>query len=71
MNKWLEIFLGLVFVIGAILVAWYSGVQNWQWFGISWNFKHAAWEVLKGGAFWFVVMIGLLFLMLGISDLKE
>jgi len=36
-----------------------------------WDFGTAAWEVLKGGVVWFVIMIGLLFLMLGISDLKE
>jgi len=69
MNKWLELLLGLILVIAAILVAWYS--TGWTLFGFSLNFKHAAWEVLKGGVFWFVVGIGLLFIMLGISDLKE
>jgi len=67
MNKWLEILLGLILVIGAILFAYYS--QPWV-FGVSWNFWHAAWEFLKGGIIWFVIMIGLLFLMLGISDLR-
>jgi len=67
MNKWIEILFGLVLIIGAILVAWYSQ----QWCGDFWNFKHAAWEFLKGGLFWFIALIGLLFLMLGISDLKE
>lgn len=66
MNKWLELFVGLVFVIGAILVAWYS--VNW---GSFWNFRHAAWEFLKGGVVWFVIGIGLLFILLGISDLRE
>ena len=56
---------GLILVIGAILIAFYS--QAWG----RWNFFAPAWTVLKGGFFWFVVMIGLLFLMLGISDLKE
>lgn len=66
MNKWLELLFGLILVIAAILVAWYSA--GW---GSFWNFKHAAWEFLKGGVFWFVVMIGALFVLLGISDLKE
>lgn len=67
MNKWIEILLGLVLIIGAILIAWYS-LSLW---GSFWNFKIAAWEFLKGGVFWFIIMIGLLFLMLGISDLRE
>lgn len=66
MNKWLEILFGLILIIAVILVAWYSP----SWGGI-WNFKTAAWEFLKGGVVWFVILIGLLFLMLGISDLKE
>lgn len=67
MNKWVEILLGLVLIIVAIWVAWYSPI----WWGSFWNFRHAAWEFLKGGVFWFVIMLGLLFLMLGISDLRE
>jgi len=70
MNKWMEILLGLIFIIGAILVAHYSVVYNWSVWGISLNFRTAAWNFLKGGLFWFVVMMGLLLLMLGISDLK-
>ena len=66
MNKWLELLIGLILVVGAILVAWYS--SGW---GAFWNFKHAAWEFLKGGVFWFILGIGALFIMLGISDLKE
>lgn len=69
MNKWTEILLGLILVIVAILVWGYS--ENWELFGISFDFGNAAWEVLKGGAIWFIIMVGLLFLMLGISDLKE
>ena len=65
MNKWIEILFGLILVVGAIIIAFYS--QAWA----RWNFWSPAWVVLKGGFFWFVVMIGLLFLMLGISDLKE
>jgi uncharacterized membrane protein len=65
MNKFLEILLGLILVIAPIVFAWYS--LGWGF----WNFGTAAWEVIKGGIIVGVVMIGLLFLMLGISDLKE
>ena len=64
MNKWIELFLGLVLLIGAILIAFYS--QAWP----SWNFWNAAGTVFKGGLFWFVIGIGALFVLLGISDLK-
>ena len=65
MNKWLEILVGLVLLIGAILVwAFTEGIGFW-------DFGTAAWEFVKGGLVWFVILIGLLFLMLGISDLKE
>jgi len=64
MNKWIELLLGLIFVIGAILV-WYftSGLE-------SWDFGTAAWEVFKGGILWFVIGIGALFILLSISDIK-
>lgn len=65
MNKWTEIILGLILVIAAILVWAYTLPYDF------WNFGTAAWEFLKGGVIWFVIMIGLLFLMLGISDLKD
>ena len=71
MNKWTELLLGLVLVIGAILVGYYSSVQGWMIAGKSLNFWNAGWEFLKGGVFWFVIMIGALFILLGISDLKE
>jgi len=60
MNKWLEILLGLVLVIIAV-VAWYLDF---------WGMGVAALTFLKGGIVWLVILIGLLFLMLGISDLK-
>jgi len=66
MNKWTELLLGLILVIVPIVIAWYSPA----WWGEFWNFRHAAWEFLKGGVFWFFVMIGCLFILLGISDLK-
>lgn len=61
MNKWLEILAGLILLIVPIYV----------WAMNCWGFGTAALEVLKGGIVWFVIMIGLLFLMLGISDLKD
>lgn len=62
MNKWLEILAGLVLVIAAI-VAWALNKP--------WGIGTAALEFLKGGIVWFIVLIGLLFLVLGISDLKN
>ena len=66
MNKWTEILLGLILVIAVIVFTWYSA--GW---GSFWNFRHATWEFLKGGIVWFVLGVGLLFLMLGISDLRN
>jgi len=63
MNKWLEILLGLILVIVPIALV-LPGMPLSAW-GVS------ALEFLKGGIVWFVIFIGLLFLMLGISDLKE
>jgi len=71
MNKWLELLLGLIILIGAILVGWYSSVQAWVFLGKNFNFLNAAWIVLKGGIFWFAIMIGILLILLGISDLRE
>ncbi|MEM4230594.1 MAG: hypothetical protein QXF25_01840 [Candidatus Pacearchaeota archaeon] len=60
MNKWLELLVGIVLVVGMVVFA--LKVPTW---GL------AAWEFFKGGLIWFVGMIGVLFLLLGISDLKE
>ncbi len=64
MNKWLELLVGLILVIGAILIAFYSPLS------VSWGLSAAAISVFLGGLFWFVVGIGVLFVLLGISDLK-
>ena len=61
MNKWLEVLLGLILIVIAVY-AWGTNL---------WTFGTAALEFLKGGIVWFVILLGLLFLMLGISDLKE
>jgi len=66
MNKWIELMMGLILVLVPIIVAFYSP----DWFGQLFNFKRAAWEFLKGGVFWMIVMVGVLFILLGISDLK-
>jgi hypothetical protein len=63
MNKWLEILVGLILLVVPIALV-LPGMPMASW-GIS------ALEFLKGGIVWFVILIGLLFLMLGISDLKE
>ena len=61
MNKWAEILLGLILVIASVY-AWMANIGG---------LGTAALTFLKGGIVWFVILIGLLFLMLGISDLKE
>lgn len=59
MNKWLELLIGLILVIIPIVLA----------------INYAAWgaatiQFLMGGIIVGVILVGLLFLMLGISDLK-
>ena len=71
MNKWIEILIGLVLLNGAIIISWYSSSNSWTILGKNLNFLHAGWIVLQGGIFWLVIMAGLLFIILGISDLKE
>jgi hypothetical protein len=61
MNKWIELLVGLVLVLAAV-IAW---IVNF------WGMGAAALELLKGGIIWAVIAVGLLFLILGISDLRE
>jgi hypothetical protein len=61
MNKWIEILLGLIFLNGTIFVWW----MNFLGLG------DAALTFFKGGLVWFVILIGLILIMLGISDLKD
>ncbi|MBU2562699.1 MAG: hypothetical protein KKF68_03500 [Nanoarchaeota archaeon] len=63
MNKWIKLLLGLVVVVGAIYFSW--GINDLFGLGSS------ALIVLKGGLVWFAIMMGLLLVMLGVSDLKE
>ncbi|MEK6859576.1 MAG: hypothetical protein AABX54_02060 [Nanoarchaeota archaeon] len=62
MNKWLEILIGLILIIAMVYVFFQQTFPSWG---------QATLTVLKGGIVWFVVLIGLLFLLLGISDLKD
>ena len=71
MNKWLELILGLLLLIVVIFIAWYSSAYTWVFLGKDFNFLNAAWVFLKGGIFWFIVMIALLLILLGINDIKE
>lgn len=65
MNKWIEILMGLIFLNGAVAVWALSG--SW---GI-WNFGAAALSFFQGGLVWVVILVGLLLIMLGISDLRD
>ena len=57
----MEILVGLILIVGAIYGSWVTLPA----------LGTAAVEFLKGGIVWFVILIGLLFLIIGISDLKE
>jgi hypothetical protein len=61
MNKFMEILIGLVFLVVPI----YAWIVNFSGFGT------AALVVLKGAVMWGLILIGVLFLVLGISDLRE
>lgn len=62
MNKWLEIFLGLVLVI-VPLVLILPGMPLASW-------GRAAWVLVKGGITVLVLLIGILLIILGINELK-
>jgi len=61
MNKWFELLMGLVLITLSVYVI------GMNLLGVG----TAALIFLKGGAAWFIIMIGLLLIILGISDLKE
>ncbi len=71
MNKWLELVFGLVLLIVVILIGWASSAYSWVWLGKDFNFLHSAWIFFKGGLFWFVTLIAVLLILLGINDIKE
>jgi len=61
MNKWLGLLMGLILVAITIYLA---GMNIW-------GFKDAAVIVFKGMLIWLVFFVGLLLIILGISDLKD
>jgi hypothetical protein len=61
MNKWIELFVGVIL----LAIAVYAWGMNLVGFG------NAAIAVLKGGIIWTIIGIGILLIILGISDLKE
>jgi len=63
MNKWLELMLGLILVIGTIALV-FPGMPLAEW-------GSSALVVLKGGLVWLVALIGLILIILGISEIKE
>jgi hypothetical protein len=65
MNKWVELLVGLILVLVPIVIAGLS--KNWM----PWDIWNDAGIFLRGGLFWLIVGIGALFILLGISDLKE
>ncbi|MFA5248883.1 MAG: hypothetical protein WC415_06770 [Patescibacteria group bacterium] len=62
MNKWLELILGVILLVGVIALV-FPGMPLGSW-GI------AAWMVLKGALTWIVALIGLILIILGISEIK-
>lgn len=60
MNKWAELLLGLILILVPVILI----IQN------TWGLGNAAIDFFKGGLVWFVLLVGLLFILLGISDLK-
>ncbi|MBU2616842.1 MAG: hypothetical protein KKB79_02570 [Nanoarchaeota archaeon] len=71
MNKWVELLLGLILLIGLIVFSWASATYGWMIFGKDLNILHAGWIFLKGGVFWLVAMISILLILLGLNDLKS
>ncbi len=67
----MELILGLVILAGVILLAWTSSAYSWTLFGKDFNFWHPAWDFLKGGIFWFAIVVSLLLITLGLNDLRE
>ncbi len=61
MNKFISILLGLILLVVGIFV-WEN---NWAGFG------DAALSFLQGGIVWLVLLVGLMLVILGISDLKN
>lgn len=63
MNKWLELILGLILLAGTIALV-FPGMPLETW-------GAAALTVLKGGLVWIVALVGLVLIILGISEMKD
>ena len=61
MNKWLGLLIGLVLVV---VTVYFAGMNTW-------GLRYAAITVFKGMLIWIVFFVGLLLIILGISDLKD
>jgi energy-converting hydrogenase Eha subunit C len=62
MNKWLELIVGLILLVGVIALV-FPGMPLESW-------GNAALTVLKGGLVWIVALVGLILIILGISEIK-
>ncbi len=71
MNKWTELFLGLILFGAVVFLGWASGAYSWTLWGKDFNFIHSAWVFLKGGLFWLALMVSILLILMGINDLRE
>lgn len=61
MNKFLELLVGLIF----LLVPIYAWIVNF------WGVGDSAVFFFKGGLVWVLILIGIVFILLGISDFRE
>ncbi|MFH1503432.1 MAG: hypothetical protein ABIE36_02135 [Candidatus Diapherotrites archaeon] len=63
MNKWLELFVGLILLVGAITLV-FPGMPLASW-------GRDALVLLKGGLTWIVILAGIILIVLGISEIKD
>jgi len=63
MNKWLKILIGLIILTGTILLVFPNMPLS------SWG--RAAWILVKGGITLIAILVGIVLIVLGISDLKN
>ena len=63
MNKWIELILGLVLLVGTVALV-FPGMPLDSW-------GSSALIVLKGGLTWLVALAGLILIVLGISEIKD
>jgi hypothetical protein len=63
MNKWLELIIGLILLVGTIALV-FPGMPLDSW-------GRDALVFLKGGLTWIALLAGLILIILGISELKD